>query len=108
MRKKLSCLLLSGALALSLAACAPAEEEPSPSPLPSAPPPESSVQVLATPEPTLSPVPTVPPGFGSTEYISLVIFPSRSVVISCLPSRPQRYFSNAFSTPSLPTLSSHW
>lgn len=57
MRKKLSCLLLSGALALSLAACAPAEEEPSPSPLPSAPPPESSVQVLATPtpEPTASP-----------------------------------------------------
>ena len=57
MRKKLSCLLLSGALALSLAACAPAEEEPSPSPLPSAPPPESSVQVLATPtpEPTAQP-----------------------------------------------------
>ena len=65
MRKKLSCLLLSGALALSLAACAPAEEEPSPSPLPSAPPPESSVQVLATPEPTLSPEPTVPPDFGA-------------------------------------------
>lgn len=57
MRKKLSCLLLSGALALSLAACAPAEEEPSPSPLPSAPPPESSVQVLATPTPES----TVPP-----------------------------------------------
>lgn len=57
MRKKLSCLLLSGALALSLAACAPAEEEPSPSPLPSTPPPESSVQVLATP----TPEPTAPP-----------------------------------------------
>lgn len=57
MRKKLSCLLLSGALALSLAACAPAEEEPSPSLLPSTPPPESSVQVLATP----TPEPSAPP-----------------------------------------------
>lgn len=56
MRKKLSCLLLSGALALSLAACTP-EEEPNPAPLPSAPPPESSVQVLATP----TPEPAAPP-----------------------------------------------
>lgn len=57
MRKKLPCLLLSGALALSLAACAPAEEEPSPSLSPSTPPPEASVQVLATPIPE----PTAPP-----------------------------------------------
>lgn len=65
MRKNLPCLLLSGAMALSLAACAPAGEEPSPSPSLTTPPPESSVQVLATPEPTLSPEPTVPPDFGA-------------------------------------------
>lgn len=57
MRKKLPCLLLSGAIALSLAACAPAGEEPNPSPSLTTPPPESSVQVLATP----TPEPTAPP-----------------------------------------------
>lgn len=57
MRKKLPCLLLSGAMALSLAACAPAGEEPGPSPSLTTPPPESSVQVLATP----TPEPTAPP-----------------------------------------------
>lgn len=65
MRKKLSCLLLSGALALSLAACAQADAEPSPSL--TTPPPEVSVPVLETPtpEPTPSPEPSAPPDPGA-------------------------------------------
>lgn len=53
MRKKLSCLLLSGALALTFAACAFDGEEPAPPGIsgPTLPPPGSSVQVLATPSP---------------------------------------------------------
>ena len=64
MRKKLSCLLLSGVLALSLSACAPAETEPSPSL--TTPPPEASVPVLEMPEsvPSPSPEPSAPPLSG--------------------------------------------
>ena len=53
MRKKLSCLLLSGALVLTLAACASTGEEPASPGVsgPTLPPPGSSVQVLATPSP---------------------------------------------------------
>lgn len=65
MRKKLSCLLLSGVLALSLAACAQADAEPSPSL--TTPPPEASVPVLEMPEsvPSPSPEPSAPPDPGA-------------------------------------------
>lgn len=61
MRKKLPCLLLSGALVLSLAACAPNREGPSPSLPLTTPPPEASVPVLETLEPTLYPTPSPAP-----------------------------------------------